>query len=229
MLGASDGSLWIGTNRGLAKWKDLDLTVIESTPAFIEAIVQDPQGKIWVTRSQVRDDAGSLCEVAGNSFRCHGSSEGIPFAFAQPLFRDKAGNLWIGSSLGLSRWQPGNVTNFITKSLQKNSMLAGVGAIAEQSDGSLVVGMKRSGPGLGLQRLTQDNKWSDYIVPGMNGTELEVTALLTATAIIRSGSERKIMASIASTMAKPITLRAPTVYRVIPYKISTKIARAISG
>ena len=58
-------------------------------------------------------------------------------------------------------------------------MLAGVGAIAEQSDGSLVVGMKRSGTGLGLQLLTQDNKWKDYIVPGMNGTELEVTALLT--------------------------------------------------
>ena len=58
LLGASDGSLWIGTNRGLAKWKDLDLTDIESTPAFIEAIVQDPKGTIWVTRSQVRDDAG---------------------------------------------------------------------------------------------------------------------------------------------------------------------------
>ena len=86
LLGANDGSLWIGTTRGLANWDEVDLHNVSQSPAFIETIVQDSKGAIWITRSQVRDDTGPLCEVTGNTLRCHGSSDGIPFAYAQPLY-----------------------------------------------------------------------------------------------------------------------------------------------
>jgi signal transduction histidine kinase/ligand-binding sensor domain-containing protein len=177
LLGASDGSLWIGTSSGLANWNHLDLVNISGSPAFIETILQDPGGKVWVTRSQVRDDAGSLCEVTGGVLRCHGAGDGISFAYAQPLFRDALGNLWIGSSLGLCRWKPGESKTYIDKALMQAKGLAGVGAIAAGDDGFVLVGMKRSGKGLGLQQLSEGG-WKDYVLPGMDGTQLEIAAML---------------------------------------------------
>ncbi|MGA9861144.1 MAG: two-component regulator propeller domain-containing protein [Terriglobales bacterium] len=177
LLGASDGSLWIGTPGGLANWNHLELVNISGSPAFIETIVQDPGGTVWVTRSKVRDDAGPLCEVTGGALRCHGAGEGISFAYAQPLFRDALGNMWMGSSLGLCRWKPGESKTYIDKALKQAKGLAGVGAILAGDDVSVLVGMKRSGRGLGLQQLWEGN-WKDYVLPGMDGTQLEVAAML---------------------------------------------------
>jgi signal transduction histidine kinase/ligand-binding sensor domain-containing protein len=177
LLGASDGSLWIGTGLGLASWKNSDLVNYSEAPGFIESIVQAPEGTIWMTRSQVRDQNGPLCEVKGSSFRCYGTADGIPFDYAQPLVRDDQGNFWIGSSLRLIRWRPDSVSMFVSSALEKTKGLSGVSAIATATDGSLWVGMERSGTGLGLQQLVQGT-WKGYVVPGMDGTALEVSALL---------------------------------------------------
>lgn len=177
LLGGGDGSLWIGTASGLAKWNGRDLVNIAAPPAFIETIVQDPNGTVWITRSQVRDDAGPLCEVTESTLRCHGRPDGIPFVYAQPLFQDELGNLWMGSSAGLCRWKPGQPMTYIDSALARAKGLAGVGAIAAGDSGSMLVGMKRPGKGLGLQKLISGT-WKDYVVLGLNGSTLEVSALL---------------------------------------------------
>ncbi len=177
LLGTRDGSLWIGTSRGLVKWSHFRLTGIQGGSAFIESLVEGPQGRVWVTRSQVRDHAGPLCEVSEDTLHCHDASEGIPFAFAQPLFGDAQGNLWFGSSLGVGRWASGEVKTFIPKALRGNDLLRGVTAITSGADGSILAGVERTGRGLGLQQLTQ-GKWKDYSLPELNGTQLGVTALL---------------------------------------------------
>jgi signal transduction histidine kinase/ligand-binding sensor domain-containing protein len=177
LLGTSDGSLWIGTARGLARWSEGKLFTFSAGPAFVEAIVQDPQGTVWITRSQVRDADGSLCEVAGNTQRCHGAADGIPFAYAQPLFSDAHGNLWIGSSLGLCRWKSGDAKTYIVKALTRVQGLAGVSAIAPGNDGSVLVGMRQRGKGLGLQEL-RDSVWQDYILPGLDGPEMNASTML---------------------------------------------------
>ena len=177
LLGTSDGSLWIGTSRGLARWSKEELFTFAGEPAFVEAIVQDSEGKVWMTRSQVRDAEGALCEVAGNALRCHGTADGIPFPYAQPLFNDVHGNLWIGSSLGVCRWKSGDAKTYIVKALMRVKGLAGVSAIAPGDDGSVLVGMKQQGKGLGLQEL-REGVWRDYTLPGLDGPEMHVSTLL---------------------------------------------------
>ncbi len=178
LLGARDGSLWIGTSRGLAKWNQLDLVNVSATPSFIETILQDAKGTVWVTRSQVHDGTGPLCEVSGDALHCYGASDGILFAYAQPLFRDSRERIWIGSSTGLLRWSTGEVKTYLNPALMRTEGLSGVNAIASEPDGALLVGMRQSGQGLGLRRLLED-RWEDYDLPGMRGAELEVAALLT--------------------------------------------------
>jgi signal transduction histidine kinase/ligand-binding sensor domain-containing protein len=179
LLGASDGSLWIGTGVGLVHSSKEDLVDYSSSArAFVETILEDPSGTIWMTRSRVGSDArGPLCKVIGKELQCYGASSGIPFQFSQPLARDNLGNLWMGSDLGLARWKSGSASSYLPEALKRGKDLSGVTAIAAEADGTLWVGTARSGPGLGLQRLI-DGVLKPYSVPGMDAAALEVSALL---------------------------------------------------
>jgi signal transduction histidine kinase/ligand-binding sensor domain-containing protein len=177
VLGARDGSLWIGTSRGLVRLKDDDLVTIQTQPAFIESIVEKSPQDVWVTRSQVKDTDGPLCEVVADALRCVGEAEGISFPFAQPLVLDSQQNLWFGSSLGIGRFKSGDAKTYLVKALQGNEKQAGISAIAENSNGSMLVGVRRTGKGLGLQQFSQ-GQWNDFSVPGFDGARVVVSALL---------------------------------------------------
>jgi signal transduction histidine kinase/ligand-binding sensor domain-containing protein len=176
LLGTSDGSLWIGTWGGIARWKNAELTTYPEAQGFVGAIVQDPKGTVWFTRSRIRDDRGPLCSVASGRVQCFGTADGIPFPFAQSLMSDKLGNLWIGSNVGVIQWRPDSAKTYIPRALERNQGLTGVSAIAQGTGGSLWVGTPR-GRSLGLQQLIQ-GAWKSYVAPGIDGTTLDVTAML---------------------------------------------------
>ena len=153
LLGARDGSLWIGTDAGLSRWKDGDLINYSDPMGSINDIQEDRNGTLWVSRAQLDDDKGSLCEVVGTKLRCHGKSEGVPPLDDGPLLCDAWGNVWIGGSSMLTRWKPDSSRTYPIKGLESGGDFRGVQALASAPDGSLMVGMTRSGPTLGLQQL----------------------------------------------------------------------------
>src|SRR5262249_58641232 len=55
LLGSSDGSLWIGTDSGLAQWKNQQLTMISGSQARISWIIERANGEVWFSRIQVSD------------------------------------------------------------------------------------------------------------------------------------------------------------------------------
>ena len=177
LLGASDGSLWIGTNIELARWKDRNLVTFPETQGWVESIVQDPAGTVWMTRSQVRDAKGPLCETDGKAFRCHGEAEGIPFPYAQPLVRDNTGDLWMGSSLGIARWKPGSSRTYLGEGLKRAKGLSGVGGLAVDPHGFLWVGMRHVGHQSALQQLV-DGVWKTPLLTGIDRNQLDVAALM---------------------------------------------------
>ena len=176
LLGASDGSLWIGTERGLVRWKDGSLTNYSPVPALIGTLLEDPDGAIWLARAKIRDGKGPLCEVTGSELSCHGAAEGIPFRYAKELLRDSLGNIWISGPAGLCRWQSGSSETYSSSALQRLQEVLGINAMALAADGSLWVGMRRTGPGLGLQEFV-NGKWKDFSVPGFDGTRFSINAL----------------------------------------------------
>jgi signal transduction histidine kinase/ligand-binding sensor domain-containing protein len=177
LFGASDGSLWIGTNVELVLWKDHALTRFPESHGFVESILQDPAGKLWITRSQVRDGKGPLCENDGTTLSCHGNSEGIPFAYAQPLARDYAGNLWMGSSQGVARWRQDSSHVYIMESLARAEGLSGVSALAVDPRGFLWVGTRHFGHSPALQQLV-DDAWKTPTLSGVDPKQLDISALM---------------------------------------------------
>ncbi len=159
------------------RWKDAELVDYTEASGFIESILQDPQGTVWMTRAKVRDDKGPICRITDQDLQCYDAGDGIPFKYAVPLFRDDSGNFWVGSSTGFCRWKPGSSSTYLLKALTTNKGLAGVTAFAGGSNGVLWVGMKWAGKTLGLQQFAQ-GAWKDFVLQGVDHTALHVTNLL---------------------------------------------------
>ncbi len=176
LLAGKDGGLWIGTGTNLARLKDGSLTNYPEALGRINAIVEDRNGAVWITRSRVRDKSGPLCQVIDNKLRCYGKPDGITTPYASALINDSEGNFWIGSSTWLTRWQTGSSTTYRPPVLKSAEGLGGVQALASTSGGTLWVGMNRSGPGAGLQQMIQ-GAWKSFVTADFDSSTLEVNTL----------------------------------------------------
>ena len=182
-LGASrDGSLWIGSS-ALLRWKDGKLSGYPNLDARINAILEDPAGGVWVTRSRIQDGRGPLCHVSDERVQCFGSRDGISIPYAGPLFHDTSGTLWLGGSAGLARGRPGSFETFVPPALKPLEQLSGVTALANGPNGSMLIGMGQSGRNMGLQEFKTAH-WSSFAGDGFDGSTLQINNLMTD----RSGS-----------------------------------------
>jgi signal transduction histidine kinase/ligand-binding sensor domain-containing protein len=154
LLGASDGTLWIGTAIGLLSWKNGHLQ--EHVSGRISTILEDRQRRIWVARSRMlreRDlgvptaQMGGLCQVVGDHLGCVGGDDRMRLFTAHALSEDVNSNLWIGAPNQLMRWHDGSFDTYLRKDLGESSLLS-VYSIAAGVDGSLWAAIPRDGFGL---------------------------------------------------------------------------------
>jgi len=172
----SDGSLWIGTRVGLHRYKDGRLTDFPDAPGWIMSIVER-DGRIWFTRSSVRDDKGPLCEVQGDKAVCHADANGVPIKNGRQLAKDAEGNLWTVSDDTLMRWKDGVSRTWHPPGIpetDKGPVLDALQSVAVAPDGSIWVGATQPSRGLGLLKLV-DGKLQAYVVPGLDGSKLAMS------------------------------------------------------
>jgi ligand-binding sensor domain-containing protein len=176
LLGAHDGSLWIGMEGGLSHWDKGVLTNSLINPGRINSIIEDRNGAVWFTRSRGSDADGGLCQIIGTGMRCYGKADGLPGANdAESLAEDNLGNLWIGSSSTVVRWKPGS-SSTRTWGLKSIEGMDGAAGLAANPDGSVWVGIALAGRGLGFQQLVQ-GAWKSFVSPELDGSTLEVHTL----------------------------------------------------
>src|SRR5271168_3911916 len=177
LLGARDGSLWIGTTMGVARWRNGQLTNYRDPTGTIMAILEDRDGTVWIARANISDAKGPLCKVIDTGLRCYGKDAGIALPYAVTLANDRPGHVWLAGGPTVSHWQPGSVDTYVSPGLDPAEIFNGVLALADRPDGSLWVGLVHSGKGGGLRQLVQ-GAWKPFVTPELDGSTLEVTALL---------------------------------------------------
>src|SRR5262245_28066143 len=168
LLGARDGSLWIGTSGGLSRLKDghlFNYTTTARSPT-VSAIAEDRAGTIWVTRDFVNDGMGPLCRVDGERLVCYGKKDGLVSTWALGLAAQPDA-LWFGCQM-VCRFAAGAFTSYFDEEVTK---AAGMGAIAIAADpsGSVWASFDGIGPRLGVQHYA-DGKWAPFVVPGFDGS-----------------------------------------------------------
>jgi signal transduction histidine kinase/ligand-binding sensor domain-containing protein len=153
LLAARDGTLWIGTDKGLASWKDDKLTLYaELAGRGIASLLEDREGSVWAGGWMT--PTGKLCSIHNGNVQCYGEDG----AFGHGVFgsyEDRKGNLWVGVSNGLWRWKPGP-----PKFYPMPGEVDGIQGFDEGDDGTLVIGTRN-----GIRRLV-DGKPTVYPLSG---------------------------------------------------------------
>lgn len=171
LLGARDGSLWIGRLGHLSQWANGRLTDYPVTGGVV-SLFQRRNGEIWFGCIQCTGGMRALCRVGREGVQCPEGLDDIGYVYA--LAEDRQGNLWVGGTAGLSRWASGRSRQFKIPGLNKG--LSGVTGVVTAGDGSVWVGIATPGEGRGLQRLVEGT-WKPFEAPGLAGSSLTVTAL----------------------------------------------------
>ena len=154
LLAARDGTLWIGTAKGLASWKDGVLTRYpELDGQFIFRFLEGRDGAIWVGGGGVENS--TLCVIEKRRIRCEGDRNRFGLGIFG-LYEDSRGSLWVGSEKGLWRWRPGIPQLY---SVPSDDAIDDLG---EAEDGTLMYGTRN-----GLRRLV-GGKSEPYAGPMRN-------------------------------------------------------------
>jgi ligand-binding sensor domain-containing protein len=132
LQGARDGRLWIGTFRGLASWKDRELTHYpELDGHVIESLLEDREGTIWVAAWAL--STGRLCRIQSGNLQCYGE-DGRFGSHVTALYEDSRGSLWAGTMTGVWRWKPGPPEVYPVRVDPDNR----INALIESDDGAIL-------------------------------------------------------------------------------------------
>ncbi len=101
LLVSRDGTLWIGTGKGLASWKENKLTHYPDFAGWIvNAFVEDHEGTVWAGGFGIPGH-GQICAIKDGRAQCSDPGEGV-----QCIYEDSKNTLWVSTSKGLWRWKP---------------------------------------------------------------------------------------------------------------------------
>ena len=175
LLGGRDGSLWIGTEGGLSRLLGGTLITYPLEPSRVNDIVEDRDGVVWVARSRMVDDKGSLCRIVDEAHvQCYGGADGVPFQVVA-LDEDANGSLWVGGGPTVLRWKPAPATTYGFGHLKSVVGITGITGVAPMPDGSLWVASDVAGQGL-RRRVGNDN-WIPLVTPELNTGDIAIISL----------------------------------------------------
>jgi len=146
LLRARDGTLWIGTDLGLNRYRDGTFTVLTRADGLshnvILSLVEDSDGAIWIGT-----DGGGVNRWLNGTLTSFTSRQGLSNDSILAMFEDREGSLWMGTNLGgLNRFKNGRVTPFSKREGLSHDYIR---AIYEDREGTLWIGTE----GGGLNRL----------------------------------------------------------------------------
>src|SRR5215472_2263380 len=177
LLGARDGSLWIGMHGGLAHFVDRKLVLYPYFHDDVEGLLEDSSGKIWFTPGHAGGALGvPICQALPTTIHCPDQSEGVSTRFCCPwgLAQDTEGYLWATTEGPLFRWKAGRgESTSMPNQWKQTKGVHTASSIVGMPDGSLLVGVTYPGVFGGLQKLAV-GRWEPVKVSGFDGSRVSV-------------------------------------------------------
>ncbi len=141
LIGARDGSIWIGTD-GSGLFHLSGRQVQRYTAAqglvnnFIRVMVEARDGSMWIGTDE------GVSHLIGGRFINYGIKNGLAYFSIRSMIQDRSGGIWIGTDLGVSHLVNGK---FVTDAAVNAMRLERVWAIHQDPDGGLWFGSRNHG------------------------------------------------------------------------------------
>ena len=129
------GNLWLGTRKGLVRWKDGKLTTYPTANGLsdnhITSLLEDRQKNLWIGTEN-----GGLNRLSGERWSSFGVTEKLSSNSVLKIYEDREGSLWVGTRDCLNRFKDVNITPWTTQEgLAHNNTVS----MLEARDGSLFI------------------------------------------------------------------------------------------
>jgi ligand-binding sensor domain-containing protein len=134
-----DGSLWIGTRNGFSRIRNGEIESFRPqdglSQSTVYSVYEDREGSLWVG---TKHGLNQFLDGRGIPYT---ANEGLPTNDTGPVLQDRSGAIWIGTlGSGLVRYDG---KRFTTLAARDGLWSNFVNALAEDSDGSLLVGTSK--------------------------------------------------------------------------------------
>jgi signal transduction histidine kinase len=103
LLTGDDGEVWVGTDRGIARWNGVAMTrsgipaALHAVPAL--AMIRDRSSNLWIAAG-----GSGLIRLTSQGVATFDADEGSD-RHVSAVFEDRDGNLWVGTDRGIERWR----------------------------------------------------------------------------------------------------------------------------
>jgi len=142
-----EGSVWIGTDNGVARLKDLKFVTYTTrhglTDDAIRVVTEARGGGLWIGTY-----GGGVNLLRDGHITAYGAAQGLANLFIRTIAEEPNGDLWIGTDRGLGHLHDGHITMFSGGK---------VDALTRLRDGTLLVGSPA-----GLQTF-RDGRYENFL------------------------------------------------------------------
>jgi signal transduction histidine kinase/ligand-binding sensor domain-containing protein len=176
LLGARNGSIYVGTDLGLARIAKGHVHVYPSNVRWPGPFLEDAEDNVWMGVSGVQSAPEAICKIGESNFKCLGTADGFDCARGVANTIDAKGYFWIGGSKGVCRWKPGEQPEFQPLPSAYRSS-APVRSLATGFDGLMWAGGPMQREGAGLLHFEQGH-WRSYVTSRIDGRKVSVSSLL---------------------------------------------------
>jgi signal transduction histidine kinase len=111
LLPGEKGDLWIGTDKGLARWTGSEVTTsgvpepLRKVPAL--AMIRDRESNVWLAAA-----SHGLLRVNSRGVAAFGERDARFGGAVTAVFEDREGNVWVGTTRGIERLRDGVFTTY---------------------------------------------------------------------------------------------------------------------
>jgi len=104
-----DQNLWVGTAHGLRRFQESTLVPHREIDTPVASILEDQEGSLWVATAH-----DGLYRLRPSPFVSITRDDGLADDRVWCVLQDRAGNVWIGTNSGVSRWKGNAFANYAT-------------------------------------------------------------------------------------------------------------------
>ena len=180
LLGARNGSLYVGTELGLARVTNGHVYQYPEKQRLPGPFLEDAHDDIWMGQGDW--EAGGqprlLCKIGDLHVSCISNSDGFGCTRGFSIASEKPGSIWVGSEDNICHWQAGGKPQtYPLPGTDQSKSFNYVLALAADQDGTIWAGRRDAGPSGGLLQFS-NGRWKSYVTSEVDGSGISVVCLL---------------------------------------------------